>query len=147
MDIDELIEKPYWIVDILPEQVSKKSGGQYFAIEQFYLSEPQNSELRRKYADLILKLNCYYDIFILDDLAEDSECGELNPDPKKFVRCFVGEYAKNSVRFSVRDENTLIVSNKDDTYLTIYNPAERTLALIRRLADAEGLYLWKPVEP
>lgn len=45
MDIDELIEKPYWIVDILPEQVSKKSGGQYFAIEQFYLSEPQNSEL------------------------------------------------------------------------------------------------------
>ena len=146
MDIDELIEKPYWIVDILPEQVAKNSDGQYFAIEQYYLSEPQNSELRKKYAGLILKLNCYHDIYVLNDFAEDSECGELNPDPNKLVSYIVGEYAKNSVRFFVRNENTLIVSNIDDTYLTIYNPSERALALIRRLAAAEGLYVWRPVE-
>ena len=61
MDIEKLLEKPYWIVDILPKQVAKHSNGQYFAIEQYYLSEPQSSELRKKYAHLVLKLNCYYD--------------------------------------------------------------------------------------
>lgn len=146
MDIDELIEKPYWIVDILLEQVAKNSDGQYFAIEQYYLSEPQSLELRRKYSNLFLKLNCYFDILVLDDSAEDSECGELNPDPNKLVNYFVGEYAKNSVRFLIRNENTLIVSNQDDTYMTVYNPTERSLALIRTLAAAEGLYVWRPVE-
>ncbi len=146
MDIDELIEKPYWIVDILPEQVAKNSDGQYFAIEQHYLSEPQSSELRRKYANLFLKLNCYYDILVLDDFAEDFGCGELNPDPNKLVNWFVGEYAKKCVRLLIRNENTLIVSNQDDTYTTVYNPTERILTLIRTLATAEGLYVWKPVE-
>ena len=97
MDIDELLEKPYWIVDILPKQVAKNSAGQYFAIEQYYLSEPKNSELRTKYANLVLKLNCYYDIVLLDDFAQDYEYGELNPDPDKLVGCFVGESAKHSV--------------------------------------------------
>jgi hypothetical protein len=144
MDIDELIEKPYWIVDILPKQVAKNSNGQYFAIEQYYLSEPQSLELRKKYANLFLKLNCYFDILVLDDFAEDSECGKLNPDPKSLVNCFVGEHAKNSVRLLIRNENTLIVSNQDDTYMTVYNPSERVLALISTLAAAEGLYVWKP---
>ena len=28
MEVDELLEKPYWIVDILPEQVAKNSSMQ-----------------------------------------------------------------------------------------------------------------------
>lgn len=145
MEVDELLEKPFWIVDILPEQVAKNSAGQYFAIEQYYLSEPKNSELRTKYANLVLKLNCYYDIVRLDDFAQDYECGELNPDPDKLVGCFVGESAKNSVSIIIKNENTMVVSNKDDTYLTVYNPVEHVLDLISRLAVAEGLYVWRPV--
>ena len=145
MEVDELLEKPFWIVDILPEQVAKNSAGQYFAIEQYYLSEPTNSELRTKYANLVLKLNCYYDIVLLDDFAQDYECGELNPDPDKLVGCFVGESAKNSVSIIIKNENTMVVSNKDDTYLTVYNPVEHVLDLISRLAVAEGLYVWRPV--
>ena len=33
--IDELIEKEYWVVDILPEQVPENSPGQYFDIEKY----------------------------------------------------------------------------------------------------------------
>ena len=33
MTIDELLETPYWIIDILPKQVSKDNPGQYFAVE------------------------------------------------------------------------------------------------------------------
>lgn len=33
-NIDDLLRKPYWIIDILPKQVPSNSEGQYFAIEQ-----------------------------------------------------------------------------------------------------------------
>ena len=35
--IDELLQAPYWIVDILPEQVPADGPGQYFAVERYYL--------------------------------------------------------------------------------------------------------------
>ena len=37
MTIEELLEKPYWIIDILPKRVPKDSPGQYFTIEGFFL--------------------------------------------------------------------------------------------------------------
>ena len=64
MNLDELFTKPYWVVDILPEQVPEYSDGQYSAVEQYYLREPQLSELRKKFFTIILKLNCFYDITI-----------------------------------------------------------------------------------
>lgn len=30
--IEELMQKDYWIIDIMPKQVPKGSAGQYFAI-------------------------------------------------------------------------------------------------------------------
>ena len=33
--IDELLQLPYWNIDILPEQVPKDSPGQYFAVEKY----------------------------------------------------------------------------------------------------------------
>jgi len=61
--IEELLEKPYWIIDILPKQVPKDSPGQYFAIEDFFLKE-QLAEIKKKHISVILKLNCYMDISI-----------------------------------------------------------------------------------
>ncbi|WP_026511296.1 helix-turn-helix domain-containing protein [Butyrivibrio sp. LC3010] len=29
---DELLQKPYWVIDILPEQVPRESKGQFFEI-------------------------------------------------------------------------------------------------------------------
>ena len=61
--IEEFLEKPYWIIDILPKQVPKDSPGQYFAIEDFFLKE-QLAEIKKKHISVILKLNCYMDISI-----------------------------------------------------------------------------------
>ena len=58
MTIEKLLEKPYWIIDILPKQVPKDSPGQYFAIKDFFLKE-QLSEIKKKHINVILKLNCY----------------------------------------------------------------------------------------
>ena len=46
MTIEELLEKPYWIIDILPKQVPKESPEQYFAIEDFFLKD-QLSEIKK----------------------------------------------------------------------------------------------------
>ena len=143
MDIEELYTKPYWVADFLPEQVPKYSGGQFSAIEQYYLREPQLSELRKKFFTIILKLNCFYDITVLADPEGDWEDAESNPDPEKLYDLFAGESASYFLTlFSLL--LGLIFSNKDDTCIAIYNPSEHVLALVSRIAAAEGLFVWKP---
>ena len=68
-----MLEKPYWIIDILPKQVPKDSPGQYFAVEDFFLKE-ELSEIKKKHINVVLKLNCYMDITIDDD---------MNPSPEQ----------------------------------------------------------------
>ena len=127
----ELLEKPYWIVDIMPHQVPKNSAGQYFAVEHYYRTEPRSAAVRQKYVDLILKLNCYLDLSL-------DEKPEINPDPDRIAEAIRERYV------SIRIGNALIVSDPDDTYLTVYNPDETLLALIGRTAAGEGLFVWQP---
>ena len=49
MTIDELLETPYWIIDILPKQVPMDSPGQYFAVEEYYLSKKQIAEVKNRH--------------------------------------------------------------------------------------------------
>ena len=56
--IEELLNAPYWIIDILPKQVPAGNAGQYFVIEK-YLRETQLSEIKKKHVNMILKLNHY----------------------------------------------------------------------------------------
>ena len=68
MTVEELLECPYWVIDLLPRQVPDHSPGQYFQIEKYFLSEPQRSAVKQKHIDLVLKLNCYRDLYI-DELG------------------------------------------------------------------------------
>ena len=128
--IDELLNKPYWIVDILPKQVPRNSAGQYFTIESFFLEE-QLSEIKKKHINAILKLNCYMDISI------DEKC---NPAPEEIK----SEMLKRHLYIMVGD--AMILSEPDDTHMTVFNPDEALLELIREIALGEGLYVWKPYE-
>ena len=127
--IEELLNAPYWIIDILPKQVPASNAGQYFAIEQ-YLRDTQLSDIKKKHVNLILKLNCYRDI----SLDEDKE---INISPEKIADAIHKRY----VIIMVND--AMIVSEPEDTYLTIYNPDEDLLTLIRELASGEGMFVWK----
>lgn len=80
--IEELLNTPYWIIDILPYQVPKDSPGQYFAIEDYFLKE-QIAYIKQKHINVILKLNCYRDIMIED---------ELNPAPGKTAEIMNNHY-------------------------------------------------------
>ena len=129
--IEELLQCPYWIVDILPSQVPGDSPGQYFSVEKYFLQGDRLDEIKQKHIDLILKLNCYRDISISDETV-------INPLPdhiademkKRYLYIMIGE--------------SMILSEPDDTHLTVFDPDPQLLELIRQIAAGQGLFVWKP---
>ena len=125
---EELLNTPYWILDILPKQVPKDSPGQYFTIEDYYLRE-HLSEIKQKHLNVILKLNCYMDISI---------DGVMNPSPERIEKAVTERY------IYIMLNSAMILSEPDDTHLTLFNPDEELLALIRAISAGEGLFVWQP---
>ena len=129
--VEELLQCPYWIIDILPSQVPEDSPGQYFAVEKYFLQGNRIEEIKQKHIDLILKLNCYRDISIDDETV-------INPLPKRIA-------AEMKTRYLyILTGESMILSEPDDTHLTVFNPDPQLLELIRQIASGEGLFVWKP---
>ena len=128
--IEDLLQAPYWIVDILPAQVPTDSPGQYFAVEKYFLQERQLAEIKQKHIQLILKLNCYR------DLSLDEE-ETINPPPQRIA----DEMRKRMV--CIRTGDSMILSEPDDTHLTVFQPDSQLLELIKTLAPGEGLFVWE----
>ena len=124
--VEELLQCPYWIIDILPSQVPADSPGQYFAVEKYFLQGERINEIKQKHINLILKLNCYRDISIGDETAIHI-ADEMK---KRYLYIMTGE--------------SMILSEPDDTHLTVFNPDSQLLELLRQLASGEGLFVWKP---
>ena len=131
MTIDELLETQYWVIDILPEQVSAGAPGQYFAIERYWLEPSRLATVKRKHLDLILKLNCYRSVSLDDEET-------VNPDPERIEEAVLNRYV------CILTGDSMIISEPDDLCLTLYYPDEQLLELIRPLAAGEGLFVWKP---
>ncbi len=131
MTIEELLETPYWIIDILPKQVQKDSPGQYFAVERYYRSAPQIAAIKQKHINVILKTNCYRDVSLDDDETVD-------PPPEAIAEAMMTRYV------NVRVDGALIVSEPDDTHLTLFHPDAELLELVRTIAAGEGLFVWQP---
>lgn len=136
-----LLEGPYWIVDILPEQVSSDAAGQYFAVERYFLQPERIVHLRRKYAEILLRLNCYTDMAVSFDACAS---WETNPDPEAFAARVSGLSGNEFLRAVFAGKNAMIDYDHNDTYLTVYDPGTALLDKIRALAAAEGLYVWSP---
>ena len=129
--IEELLQTPCWIIDILPEQVPRDSQGQYFKIERCFMKEPQRTAVKQKHINLVLKVNCYKDLSL-------DERQTFNPSPEQ-----IAEKLNTSTTFIMMDD-AMLLSEPDDTYMTLFNPNESLLRLIRVLAGGEGLYVWNP---
>lgn len=129
--VEELLEAPCWIVDILPSQVPKDSPGQYFTVEKFFLQGDRLKAIKQKHIDLVLKLNCYRDISI-------DEQTDVNPSPERIANEMQKRY------LYIMTGESMILSEPDDTHLTVFNPDSQLLELIRQIATGEGLFVWKP---
>ena len=141
MTIEESLNKPYWVIDILPKQVPADSRGQYFRIEKYFLEHPQIDVIYRKFTNILLKLNCYEDI----DVSHDGDEWITNPAPHELETALLGGLADKQMLYIVlKPADILITVSGDDTYMTVYNPTEEVLELIGSLAGSEGLFMWKP---
>lgn len=137
----ELLEGPYWIVDILPEQVPADAKGQYFAVERYFLQPERIVPLRRKYAEILLRLNCYVDMAVSFDACAS---WETNPDPEAFVARVAGLSGNEFLRAVFAEQNAMIDYDHNDTYLTVYDPGAALLDIVSSLAAAAGLFVWCP---
>ena len=137
--IESLLEKPYWLIDVLPKQVPAGSAGLYFKVGQYYLS--LLDEICRKFARILIRMNCYYDL----QVSTDGETWILNESPEDLVRRFEESIASHSpLSILVGSDEALITFSGDDHYMTLYNPDEELLELTRQCAGAEGLFVWGP---
>ena len=130
MDIEAMLEKPFWVIDLLPWQVPADSKGQFFAVERYFLQSTRREALLQKHLRLLLKLNCYLPL-----RWEDGPC---NPAPEML------EKRLGEGRALLFLGKTLIVREPDDIYMTVYGPDAQTLELLRALAGTEGLFVWQP---
>lgn len=133
--VEELLEKSYQVVDFLPEQVPEGSAGQFFAVEKYYMNPERMKEFRRKFADILLKLNCYYNFSVCEaqgDVFTD------NPDPEWLEGKVLGNA---DLCVLLPEEETLITLYRDDLYMTVYNACGSVLKRLEQLAEAEELFV------
>ena len=126
--LEELLQSPYWIIDILPYRVPADSPGQFFAVEKYFLTQ---TDVKQKHLELLLKLNCYRRISLYEEAVE-------NPAPA---------YLAEAIRkreLCILIDGAAIVSAPDDIYMTLYAPDARLLRLVETLAAAQGLFVWQP---
>lgn len=137
--IESFFDKEYWIVDFLPKQVPEKGGGRFFAVEEYYLEPSHYAVLREQFSEILLKLYCFYDIQLFID--GDTE-GIANPEPKLLASRIKDNQSELCVLVGASE--ALITLGRDDTHMTVYAPSDDLLELIRTLASAVGLFVWKP---
>lgn len=127
-------------MDILPMQVPADGGGQYFKVEQYYLNDVEH--LSCQYTDVLLKLNCYYDLAF----SHDAELWQQNPEPDKIVQmvknCMSEEPTEACLYVTLAEGSMLLTLQRDTTHMTLFNPTDELLKLLCQLASAVGLFVW-----
>ena len=145
--IEDLLDQPCWVVDFLPRQVPANSAGCFSAVEQHYLSYPHAEEVFRSFAQVILRLYCYYDLFVGRGYSPEFE---HNPSPAlleaEVAGCADGCRANrhlNIVLSGAQGQRALVVVDGDALNLSVYGADDDLLALLGPLASSQGLFLWK----
>ena len=140
--IDYLLETPCHLIDIYPIQVPENSPGSYFRINDWILDN-EYEELAGKYFHILLKLNCYHDLTIYH---EDHIIKNPAPDilRKRVRKCFAAKQRKRGyMNVFVDTDRAMLVLNGDDPWAAVYNADENLQALLRMLADSEGMFFRK----
>ena len=137
---ERLLLQPYWVIDFLPKQVPQDSRGQFFAVEQYYLTGKRHERLCRQLADVVLKLNCYHDLTV----SHFGDDWVMNPEPEALADWLDDDLHHGYLCALIDDGTALITASGGDTHLTLYNPSPDLLQLAEQLATAAGLHLWQP---
>lgn len=137
--IDELLEKPCYVIDFLPDQVRPDAGGQFFDVEYYLLNSHKHFSLKDKFVNIILKLMCYYHVSIQWEGWMD------RPSPQSVEEAVnkIMDNHSGSLNILLPEENVLVVFAWDSLNLSVYNPSEEVQTLMQKIAVSEGLFWWK----
>ena len=140
--IDELIDKPCYLIDIFPRKVPETPDRRYFEVEE--ILQKNRRDLDEKFCRLLLKLYCYYDFWV----AAGTEVA-VNPEPERLAEwirhCFEGDWRERDyINIILPGCNAMVILNGDDLYMSVYHPDGRLMELISQLAGAEGLFFRAP---
>ena len=138
--VERLLGAPCQVIDPLPRRVPAEGEGRYFHVESHWLSGQGILSLLGRFASLLLKLNCYYDLTVCPPGEED---WVLNPPPEALEAWVRG----GELRVLLTSQDALITLSRDDTHMTVYHPSGALLDLLRPLALSEGLFIWPGAEP
>lgn len=129
--------RPYWIIDVLPEQVPADSPGRYFTVEKYFLSHLDG--ICRKFASVLVRLNCYRDLLV----STDGEAWTDAFSPEDLESLFL-ESVRSRSPLSVRvsPPGAVFSFSGEDHYMTLYGADEELLGLVSRLCGSEGLFVW-----
>lgn len=136
--IEELLEKPCYVIDFLPEQVKPSSRGQFFDVECYLLNSDKHFLLKDKFVNIIIKLMCYYHVSIqLDDWIDRPSLQRVEDAINTIMNNHSGW-----LNILLPDETVLVVFEWDNLNLTVYNPSKEIQALMQKIACSEGLF-WR----
>lgn len=141
-----LSERLYWLIDIMPKQVPAERGSSYFLLEEYLAQRPElKTGIYMRFAMLLIKLGCYYDIRICADGGEDI----VNPGAEtlehRILECLDPACPEKSLMRISAGLHAELTLDGGDTYMTLYEPEDNLLYLIKELAASEGLFVWGPL--
>ena len=137
--IDTLLEKPYYVIDFLPERVPADANGQFFDVEYYLLNSVKYITLKDKFVNVILKLMCYYHVSVCWNGWID------RPQPEVIEQAINTIMENHSGIFHVLfpETDTLLTFEWDCLNLTVYNLSETMKSRLEKIAVSEGLFFWK----
>lgn len=128
--IEELLERPYWLIDIVSKRIPADKSEEYALLQEY--CEKHGEDIRERFVFFLLKLNCYHDLKISWDLGETFS--PFDCEPVKTVPSEIYLYI---------DDTSLLTYDTEDTYMTLYDPKDELLEDVRTLAASVGLFVWK----
>ncbi len=135
---EALLEKEYWVLDLLPRQVSAERAEPWFSAEAFFLETPRLRALYGRFAALLIKLNCYYDLALCVEGSWTEK-----PSPRELWERVTACAERGWCNLLLPEEESLITLNGGDLSMTLYHPHEELRETVRELATSEGLFLRK----
>ena len=128
-----------WVIDLLPRRVPADGAGQFFAVESHLLQGGHLEQLAHKFANILLKLNCYYDLKV--------NCGDvkvLNPAPEQLEQlvwqCVTGNDLPAFMHIAVTQAPTTITVARGDINMTLNQPTDDMLQYLDY--TVKGLFVW-----
>ncbi len=135
--VERLLENDYWIIDIFPEQIPEDRQKEYSKLTERYFEKSELAKLHRQYADIMAEISGKYHTAMLC-LPEDEWI--VSPDENAVRDAVVRHTERGCVHLLVPQAQTLISLQSEDLYITVYDPSDEILTLLKQTVPQKGFY-------